>query len=117
MYLLRDNGTSATYPDGIFTHIQMYHIKQENIGLIEVMGLAILPARSQTATGNCELLGRRPTVKSQLHRATDWRLPAVKRNSYTKNVMTVIRRCGWQYLFECWLMRVCINTIRLAVKA
>lgn len=44
--VLRDNQTSAKYPDGIFhPHQDVQHIKRENIGLIEVMGLAILPAR------------------------------------------------------------------------
>ena len=44
--VLRDNNTSDTFPDGIFhPHPDVQHIKQENIGLIEVMGLAILPPR------------------------------------------------------------------------
>lgn len=44
--VLRNNRTSETYPDGIFhPHPEFHHIKRENIGLIEVMGLAILPAR------------------------------------------------------------------------
>ena len=44
--VLRDNNTSQEYPDGIFhPHPEVQHIKQENIGLIEVMGLAILPPR------------------------------------------------------------------------
>lgn len=42
----RNNATSAEYPDGIFhPHQDLHHIKKENIGLIEVMGLAILPSR------------------------------------------------------------------------
>ena len=44
--VLRDNQTSEQYPDGIFhPHPDVQHIKKENIGLIEVMGTAILPAR------------------------------------------------------------------------
>lgn len=44
--VLRNNRTSDKYPDGIFhPHQESHHIKKENIGLIEVMGLAILPAR------------------------------------------------------------------------
>ncbi|MGY3766206.1 UDP-glucose--hexose-1-phosphate uridylyltransferase [Vagococcus vulneris] len=44
--VLRDNNVSVAYPDGIFhAHPDKYHIKKENIGLIEVMGLAILPPR------------------------------------------------------------------------
>lgn len=44
--VLRDNNTNNEYPLGIF-HPQkkLWHIKKENIGLIEVMGRAILPAR------------------------------------------------------------------------
>lgn len=44
--VLRNNRTSPEYPDGIFhPHKELHHIKKENIGLIEVMGLAVLPAR------------------------------------------------------------------------
>ncbi|MGO4994097.1 UDP-glucose--hexose-1-phosphate uridylyltransferase [Jeotgalibaca porci] len=44
--VLRNNRTSDEHPDGIFhPHRDVQHIKKENIGLIEVMGLAILPPR------------------------------------------------------------------------
>lgn len=44
--VFRDNQTSPQFPDGIFhPHPDVQHIKKENIGLIEVMGLAILPPR------------------------------------------------------------------------
>lgn len=44
--MLRNNRCSEQYPDGIFhPHARHHHIKKENIGLIEVMGLAILPGR------------------------------------------------------------------------
>lgn len=44
--VLRNNRTTEEYPDGIFhPHADLHHIKKENIGLIEVMGLAILPGR------------------------------------------------------------------------
>lgn len=44
--VLRNNRTSEEFPDGIFhPHGDLQHIKQENIGLIEVMGLAVLPGR------------------------------------------------------------------------
>lgn len=43
---LRNNRTSDEHPDGIFhPHAHLHHIKKENIGLIEVMGLAVLPSR------------------------------------------------------------------------
>jgi UDPglucose--hexose-1-phosphate uridylyltransferase len=44
--VLRNNRTSDEHPLGIFhPHAEVHHIKKENIGLIEVMGLAVLPAR------------------------------------------------------------------------
>lgn len=44
--VLRNNRTTGEYPQGIFhPHQDVHHIKKENIGLIEVMGLAVLPAR------------------------------------------------------------------------
>lgn len=44
--VLRNNRCNEEYPEGIFhPHREMHHIKKENIGLIEVMGLAILPGR------------------------------------------------------------------------
>lgn len=44
--VLRNNITTAEHPLGVFhPHAELHHIKKENIGLIEVMGLAVLPAR------------------------------------------------------------------------
>lgn len=44
--VLRNNRTSEAHPSGIFhPHEDVHHIKKENIGLIEVMGLAVLPPR------------------------------------------------------------------------
>lgn len=44
--VLRNNRTDSEYPAGIFhVHPQYWNIKKENIGLIEVMGLAVLPSR------------------------------------------------------------------------
>lgn len=44
--VLRDNRRSERYPDGIYhPHAEVHPVKKENIGLIEVMGLAVLPSR------------------------------------------------------------------------
>ena len=44
--VLRNNITTEEHPLGVYhPHAELHHIKKENIGLIEVMGLAILPAR------------------------------------------------------------------------
>ena len=47
--VLRNNITTEEYPDGYYhPHPEYHHIKKENIGLIEVMGLAVLPSRLKT---------------------------------------------------------------------
>lgn len=59
--VLRDNNTSSDYPLGIFhPHQDKWHIKKENIGLIEVMGRAILPGRLKGELGEVKkyLLGQ-----------------------------------------------------------
>lgn len=44
--VLRNNITTEEHPLGVYhPHAELHHIKKENIGLIEVMGLAVLPAR------------------------------------------------------------------------
>ena len=64
LYLvLRNNRTSAEHPLGIFhPHADLHHIKKENIGLIEVMGLFILPGRLQKELSELAkyLTGARP---------------------------------------------------------
>jgi UDPglucose--hexose-1-phosphate uridylyltransferase len=59
---LRNNITTKELPDGVFhPHPQYHHIKKENIGLIEVMGLAVLPGRLQQEIGCIqEILCGRP---------------------------------------------------------
>lgn len=52
--VLRNNITTSEHPLGVFhPHASLHHIKKENIGLIEVMGLAILPSRLK---GEMEIL-------------------------------------------------------------
>ena len=47
--VLRNNITTGEHPLGVYhPHSELHHIKKENIGLIEVMGLAVLPARLRT---------------------------------------------------------------------
>ncbi len=59
--VLRNNRTTEEHPLGLFhPHAQYHHIKKENIGLIEVMGLAILPPRLLTETRLLEQALREP---------------------------------------------------------
>ena len=64
LYLvLRNNITTDEHPLGVYhPHAQLHHIKKENIGLIEVMGLFILPGRLVTELGELEkyLTGETP---------------------------------------------------------
>ncbi len=49
--VLRNNITTKEHPMGVFhPHANLHHIKKENIGLIEVMGLAVLPSRLKSET-------------------------------------------------------------------
>ena len=64
--VLRNNLTTKDRPLGLFHPRQeLHHIKKENIGLIEVMGLAVLPARlkkEMAALKKTVLAGRNPSI-------------------------------------------------------
>lgn len=73
---LRNNITTEEHPLGVYhPHAEYHHIKKENIGLIEVMGLAVLPARLKD---ELELLasyileGRDPAENEMLLKHADW---------------------------------------------
>lgn len=79
--VLRNNRTSGEHPEGIFhPHRERHHIKKENIGLIEVMGLAVLPGRlkdelSEIAgllTGRSEEDGWRRQESQPLYKHREW---------------------------------------------
>ncbi|EOD00901.1 UDP-glucose--hexose-1-phosphate uridylyltransferase [Caldisalinibacter kiritimatiensis] len=65
--VLRNNRTSKEHPYGIFhPHEELHHIKKENIGLIEVMGLAVLPARLKTELEQLSYYLLNPTKEKKL---------------------------------------------------
>jgi UDPglucose--hexose-1-phosphate uridylyltransferase len=69
--VLRDNHTTPELPDGVYhPHPDVQHIKKENIGLIEVMGLAILPPRLKQELAEVEafVTGDGDTV-ADMHRS------------------------------------------------
>lgn len=54
--VLRNNIVTAEHPLGVYhPHAELHHIKKENIGLIEVMGLAVLPARLKQELSELEV--------------------------------------------------------------
>ena len=73
---LRNNITTKEHPLGVYhPHGKLHHIKKENIGLIEVMGLAVLPARLK---GELELLkeyileGKDIRSEESIEKHADW---------------------------------------------
>ena len=78
--VLRNNRTDAEHPLGIFhPHASLHHIKKENIGLIEVMGLFILPGRLLSELGELSkyltgeiALDDAPAADSPLAKHYDW---------------------------------------------
>ncbi|WP_368399514.1 UDP-glucose--hexose-1-phosphate uridylyltransferase [Streptococcus anginosus] len=91
--VLRDNQTSKEYPDGIYhPHKDVQHIKKENIGLIEVMGLAILPPRLKNELKEVEefLLGQRKEV-APYHQAWAEQLKASHSNITAESAQSIVR--------------------------
>lgn len=74
--VLRCNITSEEHPMGVFhPHAQWHHIKKENIGLIEVMGLAVLPARLKKEMSDLKkamLSGEDLRANPELEKHADW---------------------------------------------
>lgn len=67
--VLRNNRTTDEHPMGLFhPHAEVHHIKKENIGLIEVMGLAVLPGRLKE---ELQLLGELLTGEEPLNRIAE----------------------------------------------
>ena len=65
--VLRNNLTTPEHPLGVYhPHAQYHHIKKENIGLIEVMGLAILPARLKKELALVEEALKNPQREAEL---------------------------------------------------
>lgn len=73
---LRNNITTEQYPLGVYhPHAQYHHIKKENIGLIEVMGLAILPARlkhEMELLADCLVNQKDVTAYEELEKHAAW---------------------------------------------
>ncbi len=74
--VLRNNITTDEHPLGVFhPHAKLHHIKKENIGLIEVMGLAVLPARLDKEMADLEaavLAGKDIRSDEELSKHADW---------------------------------------------
>ena len=73
---LRNNITTEEHPLGVYhPHAQYHHIKKENIGLIEVMGLAVLPSRLKEELELLEdyiLEGKAVASDERIEKHADW---------------------------------------------
>ena len=74
--VLRNNITTPEHPLGVYhPHAELHHIKKENIGLIEVMGLAVLPARLKeelAAVADCLASGGDLRASELTAKHADW---------------------------------------------
>ena len=94
--VLRNNRTSEQYPLGIFhPHQELHHIKKGNIGLIEVMGLAVLPARLKTelaALADALVRGQDIRADETLAKHADWADGLRQRYSFTaENALPILQ--------------------------
>lgn len=96
--VLRNNITTEEHPLGVYhPHAELHHIKKENIGLIEVMGLAVLPARLKSELEHLEeaiLTGRDLKSDESLAKHEDWvKELKQKYDSFTKeNVGQILQK-------------------------
>ena len=90
--VLRNNLTTEEYPLGLFhPHQEYHHIKKENIGLIEVMGLAVLPARLKSEIQEVEeiLLGNQE-ISEATEKHRDWINELKAKYEFTKENVDLI---------------------------
>ncbi|MDY3282807.1 UDP-glucose--hexose-1-phosphate uridylyltransferase [Dysosmobacter sp.] len=94
--VLRNNLTTEEYPLGVYhPHQELHHIKKENIGLIEVMGLAVLPARLKTELEDLAaalIEGRDIRSIGHLEKHADWAEELKTRYAFTAdNAMDILK--------------------------
>ena len=84
--VLRNNITTEEHPLGVYhPHAELHHIKKENIGLIEVMGLAVLPARlKQELAGVEEAILSGQALTGELAKHADWVAQLKKQHTFTR---------------------------------
>ena len=95
--VLRNNITTAEYPLGVYhPHQELHHIKKENIGLIEVMGLAVLPSRLKNElNGVAQALVHGDDLRADetLAKHADWAEELKTRYTFTaENAEEILRR-------------------------
>ena len=109
--VLRNNITTEEHPLGVFhPHAELHNIKKENIGLIEVMGLAVLPARLKSElTTLADYIVNKKDIRSNpdIEKHADWvesfigdftvtadNIDAILREQVGKTFKTVLEHAG-----------------------
>ena len=95
--VLRNNITTKEHPLGVYhPHAELHHIKKENIGLIEVMGLAVLPARLKTelaAVAEALVSGADLTADERTAPHADWANKLKTQYTFTEqNAMDILQK-------------------------
>ncbi len=95
--VLRNNITTPEHPLGVYhPHAKLHHIKKENIGLIEVMGLAVLPSRLKgelAALREAILSGSDIRADETLAKHADWVDELKTRHTFTvENTEQILRQ-------------------------
>lgn len=96
--VLRNNITTEEHPMGVYhPHANLHHIKKENIGLIEVMGLAVLPSRLKTEMAELAdaLVNRLPVSEysENIAKHAQWAQEIQRRYEITRdNVEGILRK-------------------------
>jgi len=95
--VLRNNLTTQEHPLGLYhPHAELHHIKKENIGLIEVMGLAVLPARLKeelAAVAECLATGGDLRANMLTEKHADWAEGFAKKYTITQeNAWPIVQK-------------------------
>ena len=95
--VLRNNLTTPEHPLGVYhPHAELHHIKKENIGLIEVMGLAVLPARLKeelAAVADCLASGADLRASELTAKHADWAESFAKNYTITaENALDIVQK-------------------------
>ena len=94
---MRNNITTEEHPLGVYhPHAKLHHIKKENIGLIEAMGLAILPGRLKTELDELReaiLEGKDLYEVDTIAKHADWAYELMARHAFTpENSEDILRQ-------------------------
>ncbi len=104
--VLRNNIRTEEHPDGVYhPHKELHNIKKENIGLIEVMGLAVLPSRLKAElkkVGDCLISGEDLTADEATAKHAEWVATFKDNYTFTKdNADAIVKDEAGKVFLKC----------------